>query len=384
MLTEKGYQRPTYNELLEKQIERAKSLFGDDIDTSETSIMGKMIRLDVYDYAEIYEDLEKLYYARFPNTATGISLDRLLPFAGITRNLATHAQHKIRIHGNAGAAVEAGMVLVEEAGTAYTTIEDCIIGEDGTADVQIECVQPGSVGNYIKSLELESPSADITNIDYLSRETEGQDRESDTAARRRFNMCKSSSGNMTANSVKGAIMQIPNVVAVEVFENKTNDTVNNIPPHAFKCYVLCPNYVEYQVAEAIFSKKPLGIPCVGDLNYQVKDDGGQFHEVKFSKSEPVETVIKLTVKVNEYFETNGEEDIKNNLIEHISSLENGQDIIFTSLYGQIHKVPGVVETLELKLAKKGEDLSVQNIHCEIYQVADLDKEDIMIKVVRDE
>ena len=38
-LTELGYERPTYDDLLEAQIERAKLLFGEDIDTNE-NILG--------------------------------------------------------------------------------------------------------------------------------------------------------------------------------------------------------------------------------------------------------------------------------------------------------------------------------------------------------
>ena len=38
MLTEKGFYRPTFDELLEAQELRAKQLFGEDIDTS-TSIL---------------------------------------------------------------------------------------------------------------------------------------------------------------------------------------------------------------------------------------------------------------------------------------------------------------------------------------------------------
>lgn len=384
MLTDKGYQRPTYDELLIKQEERAKLLFGEDIDTSEISILGKFIRMQVYDLSEIYEDVERIYYARFPNTSSGISLDRLLPFAGITRNLATYAQHKIKINGMVGAEIEAGITFVSETGLNFHSIDETTIKEDGTAYLLIECEESGIIGNQIKQLELESPSAEITEIEIVELASEGQNKESDTAVRRRFNISKAGSGSNTQNSVKGAIMRVPNVTAVEVFENKTDNVINGLPPHSFKCYVLCPDYVNEQVAEAIFSKKPLGIPCIGDLSFQVKDDGGQMHEIKFSKSESVAIAITFKIKVNQYFEEKGNDTIKENLVEYISKLENGQDVILTSLYGEIHKVAGVLETIDLKLAKTGEAFAVQNIPCDIYQVADLDKEDITIEVITNE
>ena len=47
VLTEKGFQRPTYDDLLAAQVARAKKLFGEDIDTSGQSILGKFIRINV-------------------------------------------------------------------------------------------------------------------------------------------------------------------------------------------------------------------------------------------------------------------------------------------------------------------------------------------------
>lgn len=53
VLTDKGFQRPTYDDLLTRQENRAKTLFGEDIDTSSQSILGKYIRLNVEDLAEL-------------------------------------------------------------------------------------------------------------------------------------------------------------------------------------------------------------------------------------------------------------------------------------------------------------------------------------------
>lgn len=90
-MTENGFRKLTYAEILEAQITRAKDLFGNDIDTSEKSVLGKYIRLNTSDFAEQEAALEAVYLARYIDTATGISLDRLTPFANIRRNGATQA-----------------------------------------------------------------------------------------------------------------------------------------------------------------------------------------------------------------------------------------------------------------------------------------------------
>ncbi len=97
MITGLGLERPTYDDILQSQIQRCKKLFGEDIDTSELSVLGKYIRIAAYDISQAYEDLEATYYARYPNTASGINLDRLCPYAGITRNPAIAATRKVEI-----------------------------------------------------------------------------------------------------------------------------------------------------------------------------------------------------------------------------------------------------------------------------------------------
>ena len=61
VLTEKGFIRPDFHVLLERQVGRAKQLFGEDIDTSSNSVLGKFLRINVYDLENCYELLEDIY-----------------------------------------------------------------------------------------------------------------------------------------------------------------------------------------------------------------------------------------------------------------------------------------------------------------------------------
>ena len=138
MLTEKGFYRPTYDELLEAQEMRAKQLFGDDIDTSNLSVLGKYIRINVSDLDELWQTLEGVYNARFPNTSSGVSLERLCVFAGISRNPATHAKHFVRIAGAKDTVIEGGFLVANESQEqTFHTYEDYVLGANGTEKEQL-------------------------------------------------------------------------------------------------------------------------------------------------------------------------------------------------------------------------------------------------------
>jgi len=382
-LTELGFERPTYEDLLAAQEERAKLLFGEDINTNDNTALGKYIRLNVADLADVYEILEKIYYARFPSTATGVSLDRLCSFVGITRNPATYAQHLIRFTGVAGEYVPAAFeVSTVDGDITYHTYESYLIGENGTVDGLVYCEQAGTVGNVTigKINTIVNPDASVESIEHLSVALYAEDIETDAELRDRFKSTVSSAGSNTTTSISGAILQVPLVYGVAIVENDSAETVDGLPPHSFKCYVLAPESQDTLVAEAIFSKKPLGIKAVGDIAVDIKDENGTSHTIAFSRTIEKSLHIKLTIATNQYFESDGVNQIKSYIAEYINSLKNDDDVYLSSIYGYIYKAAGVVNVSQLLMSTDGSTFNTGNIEIGIEEVARIDTANIEVVV----
>lgn len=382
-LTELGYKRPTYDDLLEAQIERAKLLFGKDIDTNDNTPLGKYIRLNVKDFAAVYEDLELIYYSRYPNTATGVSLDRLCAFVGIARNPATYARHKIRFNGVAGEYVpEAFEVSTADGTVAFHLYDALLIGADGTVEGVVECEQAGTAGNVAigKIDTIVNPDANVESIEHLSVEMYGEETETDVALRNRFNQTIQGTGAGTTSAIKSAIAKVPLVDGVEVVENYTDETANGIPPHSFECFVLSPESQDVLIGEAIFNKKPLGIKSHGDVEVEVVDESGVTHAVSFSRTKQKNVYIRLTVITNVYFENGGEEQIKSNIAQYINSLTNGEAVYLSSLYGYIFKTVGVVNVSSLTISTDGSTYGTNNVTVDISEVARIDTTNIEVVV----
>lgn len=382
-LTELGYERPTYDDLLEQQIERAKLLFGNDIETSQNTALGKYIRLNVADLAEVHEILELIYYARFPNTATGVSLDRLCAFVGISRNPATYAQHSIRFVGTAGEYVpEAFEVSTADGSISYHTYQSYLIGEDGTVDGVVECEIAGEAGNVAvgKIDTIVNPDVNVESIEHLGVARFGEEIESDVALRARFAATISGAGAGTTTAITSAILQVPLVEGVAIIENDTEEEKDGVPPHSFKCYVLCPDTQNKLVGTAIFKKKPLGIKAVGDLTITVTDDNGVPHEVSFSKTAEIPIYIKLTIATNQYFGTDGVDQIKRYISEYINALKNDADVYISSIYGYIYKVEGIVNVSSLTISADGSTYGTSDIPISIAEVARIDTANIEVVI----
>lgn len=387
-LTIKGFERPTFNDILDAKIEKAKELFGEDIDTSEFSVLGKFIRIDAFDLAKAYEDLELIYYARFPNTAEGISLDRLCVFAGIKRNPAVSARHNVTVIGTAGYNIAAGFIVSTDNEITFVSVEDVTIGTDGTAVLVAECETSGTLGNVGNNMIsiIVNPDENIEKIAASEIIVYGDEEESDVALRKRFAAAIEGVGSANANALRAAILRIPSVISAGIIENNENDAdINGRPGHSFECFVYGGVGYEQEIGEAIFAKKPIGIKAVSTSDNPVKvvvtDDGGYNHDIYFSRTENIDVKFKIVIKKSSKFETEGIKQIQNNIAVFVNGLGVGGDVIISSLYSHIHSVVGVTEVVGIKVsADGGISYTSNNVTVNDWQVAQTTVDDVSVEV----
>lgn len=130
-------------------------------------------------------------------------------------------------------------------------------------------------------------------------------------------------------------------------------------PHSIACYVTGGDDYVQEIGDAIYSKKPLGIPTNGNISVVVKDDGGFEHTVMYSKIPLVSVNVSISIITNVNFEGDtGIEEIKKNIMEAINTTGVGNDVVLSKLYEYIYAVNGVVKVTSLKLNGGTNDISV--------------------------
>ena len=373
VFTDAGFNRPTYDELLGAQLLRAKELFGDDIETDEKTALGKFIRLQVYDLAIAYEALEGVYYANFPSTASGVSLDRLCVFKGIHRNSATCAVHKITLSAAAGTVIPEGFKFSTENGVEFVTHERITLS--ATAEITVYAAEPGSGGNVANGAiaKIVNPENGIFEITNSLLVEAGADVESDYALRQRLTDTASQSGSGTADSIRSAVLAVDGVRGCQIIEDTTN--------HSFTCYVSAPTGKADDIAQAIFDKKPIGIvssPGAEDFGTAI-DVNGESHQINFTFVDNTPIYIKIKVLVSSKFPLNGIDEIKNNLIAKTEKLGIGDDVIFSALYSCIYAVEGVEEVTQLSIGVAADDVKMGNISISQSQIAVLSAGNIEVE-----
>lgn len=370
-LTSKGFERLTYNDIVNKKIQKAKELFGEDIDTSELTPLGKFIRINAFDLAEAEEEAEYIYYSIFPNSARGVSLDRLCVFVGITRNPATASAYKVKVTGTSGYIVPIGFLVGTMGGINFYNIKDTTI-VDGECKITVWCTQTGTEGNIEAAsiTQIVKPVAEIKSVQGLELVNLGTDDETDYELRKRFEQAREGAGACTEAAIRAALMRVPTVTSAGVIVNDTTETDNKgRPPFSFECFINGGENYHGEIAETIYNKKPIGIKTFGSISETVIDAGGYEHIINFSHTTKINVAVSIKIRVDSTYEgSTGKVEIADNIVTYINNLGVGESVILSSLYGKIHAVSGVDEVTELMLSKNGGAFSAQNINAEEWEI----------------
>lgn len=381
-LTEKGFQRPLYADLLTQQISRAKVLFGDNIETDEKTPLGKFIRLGVQDLAEAYEELENVYNSIFPNTARANSLNRVAATAGIFRNPATAAEQQVEFTGTPGYTIPAGF-LVSGNGVEFHTEDSASLDDSGKASVTVYASETGKAGNVPVGAitEIVNPDADVESVQHVALILAGQEEETDPELRARYHAALLGSGSTTADAIRAAVLRVTGVRSCIVIENASEAAdASGRPPGCFECIVFAPDSLDDAIAAAIFRAKPVGIRAYGATEVSIKDDSGYPQSICFTHVSNLVIYAKVSVLTDDNFPADGEAQLKAALSTAVGELGNGDDVIQTRLYSPITGIPGVRDVALLQLSADGNTYQTTNLLCTPTQAAVLPEDNVTVEV----
>lgn len=379
MLDEKGFKRKRFDDLFSEMEDKAKETLGDQVNTSERSVLGIILRIVAWFLSMLWGVAEKVYYSAYVNTAEGSSLDRLGPYVGVSRTLAQAATGTVKLTGTPGYTVPAGFLVGTEADIYFETSAGVTLDSSGQGTVSVEAVEAGLSGNVAAGeiSVIVNPIPDVTAVTNAAATSGGREKQTDPEFRDMFELSVAGGGAATSDAIRGAILRVTGVRAAAVITNKTMEKDEaGRPPKSYQAYVL--GGQDEDIAAAIFSVGAAGIESHGDTLVQVRDLSGNFQPVKFSRAEVVPIHIKAQVYKSAAYPLDGDKLIKTALVQFIggadegggvyAGLSMGEDVVLMKLASVLYDVAGV-EDLSLQLSTDGTTYTGQNIKIDIHQVA---------------
>lgn len=167
--------------------------------------------------------------------------------------------------------------------------------------------------------------------------TEGREAETDEQLRARHNSSAQVSSVATVPAITARILNLVNVESVSIQENTTENVVDGMPPYSYQCVVEGGD--PQLIGQAIWESKPAGGRTYGDITTEVEDAFGNVKFVEWSRPESVYVHVEVAYSryEEESFPINGEESIKSAVVNYLSEMGLGKDVIPTRIIGRIYQ-----------------------------------------------
>lgn len=366
-LTDAGFHRPTYAELLDATEYKARELFGEKANLTVRSPLGVFLRIFTWMLDILFSVLEDVYNSRFIDTAVGSSLFNLGRAIGLQLLGAQKAVGYLTFTGDDGVEVPEGFLAETTAGEQYVVLEAGTI-MDGSVKLPASAMIAGPDGNTAKNT-ITTITNPMTGIDEVTNENAfegGRDTETPEEFRERYYQSTDFAGGSNLDAIIAEVYDsVEAIITVSGEENDTDEiSSSGLPPHSFE--IIAYGGLDEDVAKAIFKRKAAGIQTYGNTSIAVLDISGRTKYINFSRPILSDVWVKVfNLKTDGGFPSNGNDLIKQSVTEYIGSnsiggLTVGESVIRVRVLPEVLKVPGVVD-FDLELSSDGENFGLGNI-----------------------
>lgn len=331
-ITAAGISAPSPAEVIANLEAGYRGIFGPDIDVSESSKEGQLLRVFARCISDANAAAVAVYNAFSPATAQGAGLSSVVKINGLARKTPAASQALVRIVGVTGTTISGGIVQ-DIAGVKWDLPASVVIPTAGEVTVTATCRKLGDVSAPIGTITtILTPTLGWQSVSNTAAATPGAAVETDAALRRRQAMSTANSSVTTAGGLRGALSALPGVTAAQVFENDTGAAdANGLPAHSIACVVQGGDAA--QIAQAIALRKTQGTYTHGSTVVTLYSESGVRLDIRYFPPAPAPVRVAVTLRALDGYSSATAAAIKQAVADHVNALPFGGDVVFTRLYG---------------------------------------------------
>ena len=326
-----GLHIPTYPDIRDSLIADARHIYGQDI----------YLEIDAQDYQwvsvvalkmfDAMQGAQMVYNNRGPATAIGTALDGIVKINGIARSSATYSTCNVVLSGTPNTPISGG--VVQDAAGYKWTIPDTIIGANGLVTIEATCTVAGSVSANPGDInKIVTPTYGWQDVHNTESAVPGANIETDSKLRQRQSFSTAQPSRTVLEGIKGAIAELSGVTRLKLYENDTNLVdADGLPPHSITAVV--EGGTDDDIARAIFFKKTPGCYTNGDQTVSMHDTFGQEVRIRFYRPTYVDMDVTINIKALPGYISIIPGEIQTAVYNYLNSLEIGDDLYISSLWG---------------------------------------------------
>lgn len=272
-----GITLPAGSDILTGRMADINDAFGGGVNQSLTTPQGQIAQSDSAIIEDKNANIAEIVNQVNPDYSSGRWQDAIGRIYFMDRIAAVGTVVTGACVGLVGTVIPIGSQAQDNSGYIYSSITEGVIGEDGTVDIDFQCVTTGPIPCPAGTLTTIYRSVygwdSVTNAE---AGTLGVDVESRADFEfRRKNSVAANAVN-SPQSIYAAVLAVEGVLDAYVIDNPLGTAVlegsTNYSVAANSVYVAVVGGAEADIAQAIWSKKSLGCNYNGNTSYTVYDD----------------------------------------------------------------------------------------------------------------
>lgn len=363
IINKNGFVLSTLKEYLTTWQNKLREIFGNDFVIKKEGVVDNIATASSLSAMDLENQIAFLIKQMNPLTAEGEWQDKLYYLIGLTRRQATYTIVSRTCEGTPNTVIPTGELVIENASTKdqFRNNDPINIGENGKGLGSFTAEESGAIDlPEDATINIVTPLANLTGIYYEEGNliSIGKDYETDQEFRERWLLTSSTAGANTEDGLRKALLALVNTKSdLKIFENRTNETVNELEPHTQRI-VINSAFDDETIAQTIFDKIVDGnmAGLQGSISITVSDSEGQTETIKFDRAAVQDIYLKVRVSIRSGVSlATAQTNIKENIMKYISnhSFDMGSKIFANMFASSVYEVDGVTGISELKISGNG-------------------------------
>lgn len=362
-ITNQGFNLKTTSDILDQIEDEQLSTISPALDLNASGPIGQINGIFTGGISELWQVALGIYNSLDPSTAEGDALDLVCRLVGVSRLNATYSTVTLKLNLDGGITIPQDSVVSDsiDSDRRWVTLEEVVSTTAGDYYVDARSEETGPQEGLAGNITVIETA--ITGWNSVTNEQAallGRTLETDTELRLRRNEVLAAQGAGTIDSIKSALRNLDGVISVNILENTGSTTdVNGTPGHSFQSVIYESGASSSAIAQALWNNKPAGVLAYGGTILTAYDSDGVARSVGYTAVS--QTIITISVDISidiASFPANGDDLIKEALVEYFNSLSPGEDVVYNKVFAPIYTVSGVDKVDALTLNGGTSDISI--------------------------
>ena len=339
---ENGLVVQSLEEIKDDLIAKFKVIYGDDINLEQNSPDGQLINILAQEKKDILDLFTQLYNNLDVDAVYGLPQQVLYKLNGLSINAYTYSFVYVNVSvtedvtlpgldDNLNNADGTGYTVRDTNGNRYILTQTTNLTAGTTTLLNFRAAELGSVTSLANTVTvMETVLKGVSGVNnpdnnYIT----GNTGETTAQFRQRRNRALNVASQGFNDSIQSQMLNLPDVTQCKVYDNKTDTTVNDIPPHTV--WVIVEGGTPEEIGQVIYANIPPGIPMKGTQSVVITKESGDIERFYYDLPQAVNLYVRATIK-NFTASTLDTDYIKEQLAE---TDYNIQDMVKTSDLTQI-------------------------------------------------